>query len=150
MLDTNRLRLHPAPREEAEQLVELQTDAEMKSAYQQMLEGGLAHRWQWVWYTPGIITLKDGTFIGDLCFKGVDTSGAAEIGYGLLPDYVGKGYATEAVSAAVRWALDQPGICRIEAETEPDNLASQRVLKKCGFTPSGIMGKEGPRFCMEK
>lgn len=149
MLETNRLRLHPASREEAERLVEQQTDGELKQAYREMLEGGLSHRHQWVWYTPWIITLKDGTDIGDLCFKGVDPSGVAEIGYGLLPDYMGRGYATEAVSAAVRWALEQPGISRIEAETEPDNLASQRVLEKCGFAPSGIMGKEGPRFYVE-
>ena len=35
---------------------------------------------------------------------------------------------------------------RVEAETEPDNAASQRVLAKCGFVPNGIVGEEGPRY----
>ena len=37
-------------------------------------------------------------------------------------------------------------VTRVEAETEPDNRASQRVLEKCGFLPSGTFGEEGPRF----
>jgi len=52
----------------------------------------------------------------------------------------------EAVKAAVDWALMQDGVLRVEAETEPDNTASQRVLAKCGFVPNGIMGEEGPRY----
>ena len=32
------------------------------------------------------------------------------------------------------------------AETDPDNIASQRVLEKAGFAPTGEQGEEGPRF----
>ncbi len=32
------------------------------------------------------------------------------------------------------------------AETEPGNIASQRVLEKAGFIPTGTNGEEGPRF----
>ena len=53
---------------------------------------------------------------------------------------------TEAVTAAVKWARMQPGVKTVEAETDPDNKASQRVLEKAGFMPNGVMGKEGPRF----
>jgi [ribosomal protein S5]-alanine N-acetyltransferase len=53
---------------------------------------------------------------------------------------------TEAVSAAVRWASKQPEVLSIEAETEPDHIASQRVLEKAGFIPSGVIGAEGPRY----
>ena len=52
--------------------------------------------------------------------------------------------------AAVRWALAQLAVTRVEAETEPDNRASQRVLEKCGFLPSGTIGEEGPRFYREQ
>lgn len=38
----------------------------------------------------------------------------------------------------------------VEAETAPDNKASQRVLEKCGFVPDGTTGEEGPRFVLEK
>ncbi|MBQ6568743.1 MAG: GNAT family N-acetyltransferase, partial [Clostridia bacterium] len=73
-------------------------------------------------------------------------NGTVEIGYGVLEEYQGQGYATEAVCAAVNRALQQPDITRVEAETEPDNQASRRVLEKCGFLPTGTVGEEGPRF----
>ena len=47
---------------------------------------------------------------------------------------------------ALKWAFDHPGIIAVEAETDPDNVASQKVLKKCGFEPNGKIGEEGPRF----
>lgn len=43
------------------------------------------------------------------------------------------GYMTETVQALCAWALKQPGVRRILAETEPTNTASQNVLRRCGF-----------------
>ncbi len=115
-----------------------------------MLEGCLEHPDQWDWYAMWMIEKKDGTHIGDLCFKGLEPNGTAEIGYGILEEYQGQGYATEAVRGALNWAFDHPGVTAIEAETEPENKASQRVLEKCGFLPNGVFGKEGPRFTLQK
>ena len=146
MRETKRLRLYPASREQMEAFIAAETDGDLKAAYTQMLEGCLRHPDQWEWYAMWMIELQDGTHIGDLCFKGLDASGAAEVGYGLLEEYRGQGYAAEALEAAVSWALKQDGVTRVEAETEPDNRASQRILEKCGFRPSGVVGEEGPRF----
>ena len=44
------------------------------------------------------------------------------------------------------WAFEHPEIVAVEAETDPDNVASQKVLNKCGFKPNGKIGEEGPRF----
>ncbi len=126
--------------------IEEQTDDVLKAAYQEMLQSCLDHPDQWKWYCLWMIELKDGTHVGDLSFKGLNADGSVEIGYGIKEEHRGRGYATEAVNAAVTWALGQPGVTRVEAETEPDNIVSQRVLEKCGFVPSGIMGEEGPRF----
>ena len=93
-----------------------------------------------------MIELKDGTHIGDLCFKGLGADGSAEIGYGLREGFCGRGYMTEAVMALTEWALAQKGVTRIEAETDPDNLPSQRVLANAGFVPTGETGEEGPRY----
>src|SRR5512137_1070961 len=38
-------------------------------------------------------------------FKGPPKNGAVEIGYSVLPQFQGRGYATEMVSGLVRWAL---------------------------------------------
>lgn len=90
--------------------------------------------------------LPDGTRVGDFCFKGLGSDGMVEIGYGVAPEYQGNGYATEMTKAAAAWARRQPGVTRVEAETDPQNSASQRVLEKAGFVPNGVMGEEGPRF----
>ena len=146
MLETKRLKIHIAVREEMERFIETQTDADLIQAYKEMLQGCIDHPDQWAWYAIWMIALKDGTHVGDLCFKGFNPDGSVEIGYGILDEYQRLGYASEAVAAAVNWALAQPGVTRVEAETAPDNRASQRVLEKCGFIPTGTMGKEGPRF----
>ena len=146
MIETKRLRVYPAVREQMEVFIAAETDADLKTAYTEMLEGCLRHPDQWHWYAMWMIELRNGTHIGDLCFKGLGANGTVEIGYGVLEEYQGQGYAAEAVDAVVVWALDQPDVTRVEAETAPDNRASQRVLDKCGFLPSGTVGEEGPRF----
>ena len=91
-----------------------------------------------------------GDWVGDLCFKGLPENGQPEIGYGLLPEYEHQGYATEAVRAACRWAFEQPGVTAVEAETAPDHAASQAVLHRVGFVPTGTVGAEGPRFILRQ
>lgn len=51
-------------------------------------------------------------------------------------------------SVCERAALWQKDAVLVEAETAPDNKASQRVLEKCGFVPDGT-GVEEPRFVLE-
>ena len=146
MIETKRLKVYAASRDAMEKFMESQTVEVLKAAYTEMLDGCLKHPERWEWYAIWMIELKDGTHIGELCFKGIDSTGSVEIGYGVSGKYEGHGYATEAVAAVVTWALQQPDVTRVEAETEPENIASQRVLEKCGFVVNGAVGKEGPRF----
>lgn len=147
VLETPRLSLRPMTDAEAQALRARTGDPELRDAYAEMLEGcqrDPAHR---IWYAPWQMTARaGGAFLGDLCFKGPAAAGAVEIGYGILQAFKGHGYTTEAVRALTRWALSQPGVTAVEAETDPENRASQRILEKCGFTPTGTQGKEGPRF----
>lgn len=146
VLQTKRLAIHTASREEMRRFIDAQTDGILAKAYDEMLRSCLAHPEEWEWYAIWMIELPDGVHVGELSFKGRGADGSVEIGYGISEACRGRGYASEAVDAAARWALRQPGIARVEAETETDNAASRRVLEKCGFLPSGITGKEGPRF----
>ncbi len=66
-------------------------------------------------------------------FMGPPQEGSVDIGYSVLPQFQGQGYATEMVGGLVRWALGQPGVARVVAETEWANPASVRVLDKVGF-----------------
>ncbi len=146
MIETKRLRIYAASETQMKSFIALQSDEILKAAYNEMLDGSLAYPEQWEWYAIWMIELKDGTHIGELCFKGVDKSGSAEIGYGIVENYRGRGYATEAVTAVVDWAASQDGVKQIEAETEESNLASKRVLEKAGFIPNGKTGNEGQRY----
>ena len=150
MIETQRLRIYVASQCAMEHVIDAEPDAELKAAYQEMLDGCLAHPQQWEWYGIWMIELKDDTRVGDLCFKGLSPEGVAEIGYGIKPEHWGNGFATEAMKAVMTWAFAQPGVTAVEAETAPDNVASQRVLAKCGFVPTGHMGEEGPRFVLKK
>ena len=146
IIETERLAIHTMSEDEMRSLIEKQTDKELIKAYSEMLQESLDHPDAWDWYAAWAIEQKDGTQIGDLCFKGLNDDGSVEIGYGITEENQGKGYATEAVEAVLDWALNQSGICQVEAETEWENRKSQRVLEKCGFSPLGIIGDEGPRF----
>ena len=146
VVETERFIIHPASRDEMLSFIEKQNDDSLITAYREMLRGYLEHPEQWEWYAIWMIERKDGTHVGELSFKGFNADGMVEIGYGITEEHQGCGYATEAVDAVVSWALKQPGVTRVEAETEPDNRASQRVLEKCGFLPSGVIGEEGPRY----
>lgn len=148
IIETKRIRMYPADLKQMETAIAAEKDDELRKAYREMLEGCLQHPNQWDWYAMWMIELHDGTHIGDLCFKGLDENGIAEIGYGILGEFQGQGYATEAVKAALGWAFQHPKVTAIEAETEPHNIASQRVLEKCGFRPNGETGEEGPRFTL--
>lgn len=150
IIETERIRIYPASREQMEVMIASETDAELQKAYREMLEGCRRNPDRWEWHAMWMIELPDGTHIGDLCFKGLDASGTAEIGYGILEEYQGQGYATEAVQAALRWAFLRPEVKEIEAETDPENKASQRVLEKCGFAPNGKFGEEGPRYTCKR
>jgi len=87
--------------------------------------------------------VQDSVLIASGGFKGPPQDGTAEIGYSVLPQFQGKGYATEMVGGLIRWALGQPGTIRIVAETEWANPASVRVLTKAGFIPSGASAEPG-------
>jgi [ribosomal protein S5]-alanine N-acetyltransferase len=63
----------------------------------------------------------------------------AEIGYALSKDEWGKGLMTEAVSAFVKLLLSIDGIYRVSAVCDLDNLASSRVMEKCGMSYEGIL-----------
>ncbi|MFJ4697832.1 GNAT family N-acetyltransferase [Streptomyces sp. NPDC088768] len=74
----------------------------------------------------------------------VDTT--ASLGYILRPDTWGRGHATDAVLAVLRFATARTGLVRLEARHHPDNPASGRVLVRAGFRRVGTWRRtEGGR-----
>ena len=64
---------------------------------------------------------------------------AVEVGWRLGIDHRGKGYATEAASAALRWGFCDRGLEEIVSIYEPDNVPSGRVMDRLGFGPGVAM-----------
>ncbi len=62
----------------------------------------------------------------------------AEIGYMLLPDFWNHGYASEAISCVLDFGFDILKLHSIEANINPLNAASRRVLEKQGFRQEGF------------
>jgi RimJ/RimL family protein N-acetyltransferase len=59
------------------------------------------------------------------------------IGYTFHPDHWGRGYATEAAQAIVRYLFTELGVSRVESSLHPDNPPSARVLEACGLVFEG-------------
>lgn len=76
--------------------------------------------------------------IGYLNFHGApDERGMVEIGYMLMPEARGHGYAIEAVRAAFAWATRAHGIRLFRASVSPDNERSLNLIGKLGFVQVG-------------
>jgi len=56
-----------------------------------------------------------------------------DIGFAFLPEFWDKGYASESAAAVMRHEPDKFGLARIVAITDPDNVASVRVVEKLGL-----------------
>jgi RimJ/RimL family protein N-acetyltransferase len=80
-----------------------------------------------------------GSFIGEIGFadykRNVDPSikDKPEIGWAFVAQSHGKGYATEAVRAAIAWGDRHFGSGQTACLIHPENLASIRVAEKCGY-----------------
>lgn len=92
-----------------------------------------------VHYGWTIRTADENLFLGE---AGLNLSAPrhrrGEIFYKLLPEHWGRGYATEAAQALVRFGFGVLKLHRIEAGAATENHASARVLEKIGMTREGI------------
>jgi len=74
-----------------------------------------------------------GAIIGDCGLKLLEEGPEIEVGYRFAKPYWGRGYASEAAGASVRYGFDTLGLPRIVAVAAPPNVASHRVLEKIGL-----------------
>jgi len=72
----------------------------------------------------------------------------AELGYWLMPEFQGRGLASEAIIAMTNYGFERMYLHRIEAEVETENKASSALLRKMDFTLEGI--KKGCEFINER
>jgi len=86
-----------------------------------------------------LIEKKDGSKIGGI---GHFPKGKLiEIGYALIPSERGKGYCTEAVKIMVDYLFLSRNIVRVQAQIDPRNIASWKVIEKAGLKKEGTIRK---------
>lgn len=88
----------------------------------------------------GIELLATGELIGNASLHHfLEGSRRCEIGYALASKHWGRGYASEALEALLDHGFRALGLNRVEADIDPRNGASARVLEKLGFRKEGYM-----------
>jgi [ribosomal protein S5]-alanine N-acetyltransferase len=100
-----------------------------------------------------VIDRESRSIVGNVGFKGPpNEQGMVEIAYGIVPDYEGRGYATEAAALLVKFASGHSEVSLIRAHTLPTNNPSTRVLMKCGFEYVGevVDPEDGPVWRWER
>lgn len=86
-----------------------------------------------------ILDAATGVFAGDVgMYYHEPFLRQAIIGYGLRPEFRGRGFATRAARLISDWALERAGVVRVIAGTFPYNEASRRVLERAGFEREGL------------
>jgi ribosomal-protein-alanine N-acetyltransferase len=84
-----------------------------------------------------VVERASGRVIGDCGLQLLEDGPEVEVGYKLGRQYRGRGYATEAARAWLEYGFDTLGLERIVAVAWPDNVASWRVMEKCGMRRVG-------------
>jgi ribosomal-protein-alanine N-acetyltransferase len=84
-------------------------------------------------------TKDTGDFIGSFAVIPVENSDQMQMGYALLTQHWGKGYATELTRQGLEYVFSKTPLEIIYGYAEVPNIASQKVLLKCGFKSIGQM-----------
>ncbi len=88
----------------------------------------------------GLVLALDDRVIGTGSLLHVDwPSRRAEVGYALAQPYWGRGLAGEATAAVLEYGFETLDLHRIEAELDPRNAPSVRVLERLGFAREGLL-----------
>ena len=78
--------------------------------------------------------------IGQIAYFLVDSDNRfAEIEYCIGKAFQQKGYATEATKAVINYGFERIGLNKVQICVRPSNVASGKVIEKCGFKKDGVL-----------
>ncbi len=89
------------------------------------------------WFQYGIERRSDGLLVGDLGVHLHRNGQQADIGFTLAVEHQGHGYGTEAVRRILDHLLVERRLHKVSADCDARNLASARLLTRCGFQLEG-------------
>jgi RimJ/RimL family protein N-acetyltransferase len=95
--------------------------------------------------------VEDGELVGLCSIERMPSDGEIHLGYGVAPTKQGQGVARRAIKEIVNWAKSDPRVTRLSAETNVNNLPSQRVLERNGFVTVGTRtdDEDGELICWQ-
>jgi ribosomal-protein-alanine N-acetyltransferase len=148
-LASARLVLRPQRVDDAEALFAAYGDVELMRYWSHAPHAAVAETHDYLaervgkgdWRTWSVTLTGDDTAIG-LVAAGPRRPGVIEIGYLIARTHWGHGYAREAVSSVLDRLFHEEGARRVFADTDPDNLGSNRLLEALGFTLEGRLRAE--------
>jgi ribosomal-protein-alanine N-acetyltransferase len=104
------------------------------------------------WLHFMVMHVANRTLIGDGGFKGKpDQTGLVEIGYSIVPEYRGRGYATQVAQGLIDYAFAHWEVSAVAAHTSVKNIGSMKVLERAGMKVVGEMEdpEEGRMWCWQ-
>ena len=143
---TDRLRLCALSLKAMFHFSESHDDDDYKSIYQEMLQAYIYDLDEWYKTPFWTVQLKDETYIGNLSFRESCSFDGGTIRFTILEEFQRQGYATEAVASGVSCVFGNPNLDSIIVEVPSENVATQRVLEKCGFHTRPRLEGEEPVF----
>lgn len=147
-IEESNLILKPISEEDREFIDRMFNDSEIKRYYIVTKEAQQDYKklidyWQndvrngagncWIVFQKGNGLFSRDKQVGFIAFEFRDTLKNARISYAILPEYRRKGIATNSVKLIIE-KLKNEGVERIEADIDRDNLNSEKVVEKLGFT----------------
>ena len=105
----------------------------LEEAEQYLLDGNIRSYQEYGFGFYVVVVKETNQFIGTCGIKKREGLDDIDIGFGFLPQFMGKGYGYEAASATLNYALNDLKIKRIVAIVDPENTASISLIKKIGL-----------------
>ena len=97
----------------------------------------------------GIVLKETNTVIGMIAVFDIQNSRMGDIGYRIHPEYWNMGITTEALREVVKFVFENTEIERLNGRADVRNIASNKVLERCGFIKEGTIrqGKMVSVYC---
>ena len=136
--------LRPFEERDSEAIIDLLMDVQVKKTFM-IPDFATRQEAQPRWNRLLQLSREDGRFVRAICvadeavglLNDVEQSGeAVEVGYALLPQHWGRGYAAAALKLAME-ALFAQGFETVKASAFEENAPSMRVMEKAGMVPTG-------------